>query len=62
MTRSRFFTPAEVAAHNAPDDLWVSFLGKVVDLTSLAKQHAGPGRSKMHIHLIMKSSRQAISC
>ena len=41
MTRPRFFTPAEVAAHNAPDDLWVSFLGKVFDLTSLAKKHAG---------------------
>ncbi|XP_061664666.1 cytochrome b5 domain-containing protein 1 isoform X2 [Syngnathoides biaculeatus] len=39
--RPRFFTPAQVAAHNTAADLWVSFLGKVCDLTPLMKQHEG---------------------
>ena len=37
----RYFTSGEVAAHNSADDLWVSFLGYVYDLTPLAKEHAG---------------------
>ncbi|XP_074555159.1 cytochrome b5 domain-containing protein 1 [Halichoeres trimaculatus] len=41
MDRPRFFTPAEVAAHNTAADLWVSFLGKVCDLTPLMEQHKG---------------------
>ncbi len=40
-TRQKYFTPAQVAAHNSPDDIWVSFLGKVYDLTPLIKKHAG---------------------
>eukprot|EP00053_Salpingoeca_punica_P000359 m.28331 g.28331 ORF g.28331 m.28331 type:complete len:222 (+) comp10256_c0_seq1:136-801(+) len=39
--RPRYYTPAEVAAHNPESDLWVSFLGGVYDLTSLAKEHEG---------------------
>lgn len=35
--RSRYYTPNEVALHNTPSDLWVSFLGKVYDLTELVK-------------------------
>ena len=35
--RSRYYTPNEVALHNTPSDLWVSFLGKVYDLTDLVK-------------------------
>mmetsp|Transcript_38151 Transcript_38151/g.90139 ORF Transcript_38151/g.90139 Transcript_38151/m.90139 type:complete len:236 (-) Transcript_38151:101-808(-) len=36
------FTQAEVAAHNSPyDDCWVSFLGRVYDLTKLI--HDNPG-------------------
>ncbi|XP_068163036.1 cytochrome b5 domain-containing protein 1-like [Antennarius striatus] len=37
----RYFTPAEVAEHNTAADLWVSFLGKVCDLTPLVTQHEG---------------------
>eukprot|EP00052_Salpingoeca_macrocollata_P026688 m.249156 g.249156 ORF g.249156 m.249156 type:complete len:324 (+) comp22621_c0_seq1:3169-4140(+) len=38
---NRYFTPAEVAEHNTETDLWVSFLGKVCDLTKLAAKHTG---------------------
>lgn len=41
----RYFTPAEVAEHNLPEDLWVSYLGSVYDLTPLAQEHKGEGRS-----------------
>lgn len=41
MGRPKYFTPAEVAAHNTADDLWVSFLGKVCDLTPLMSRHKG---------------------
>ncbi|KAM8882232.1 cytochrome b5 domain-containing protein 1 [Synchiropus picturatus] len=37
--RPNFFTPTQVAAHNTTTDLWVSYLGKVCDLTPLAMQH-----------------------
>ncbi|XP_027628947.1 cytochrome b5 domain-containing protein 1 isoform X2 [Tupaia chinensis] len=37
----RFFTPAEVAEHNQPEDLWVSYLGYVYDLTPLAQEYKG---------------------
>uniref|UniRef100_A0A8D3CYR4 Cytochrome b5 domain-containing protein 1 n=1 Tax=Scophthalmus maximus TaxID=52904 RepID=A0A8D3CYR4_SCOMX len=39
--KPRFFTPAEVAAHNTADDLWVSFLGKVCDLSPLMTRYRG---------------------
>ncbi|KAK2863514.1 hypothetical protein Q5P01_003047 [Channa striata] len=41
MGRPKYFTPAEVSAHNTADDLWVSFLGKVCDLTPLMSQYKG---------------------
>ncbi|XP_076580778.1 cytochrome b5 domain-containing protein 1 [Chaetodon auriga] len=41
MERQTYFTPAEVAAHNTAADLWVSFLGKVCDLSPLMKRHKG---------------------
>ncbi|XP_070849681.1 cytochrome b5 domain-containing protein 1 isoform X2 [Chaetodon trifascialis] len=41
MERPTYFTPAEVAAHNTAADLWVSFLGKVCDLTPLMKRYKG---------------------
>lgn len=41
MTRPRFFTAAEVAAHNTAADLWVSFLGRVCDLSPLVTRFAG---------------------
>lgn len=36
-----YYTPHEVSQHNVEDDLWVSFLGKVVNLTALAQAHKG---------------------
>lgn len=39
--RSRYYTPNEVALHNTPNDLWVSFLGKVYDLTVLVTNNKG---------------------
>ncbi|XP_054565680.1 cytochrome b5 domain-containing protein 1 isoform X3 [Eptesicus fuscus] len=39
--RRRYFTPVEVAEHNQPEDLWVSYLGCVYDLTPLAQEHKG---------------------
>lgn len=37
----RYFTPVEVAQHNQPEDLWVSYLGYVYDLTPLAQEYKG---------------------
>ena len=37
----RYYTPAEVAAHNRADDLWVSFFGRVHDLTTLVANNPG---------------------
>ncbi|KAM6909524.1 cytochrome b5 domain-containing protein 1 [Xenentodon cancila] len=41
MDRPRYFTPTDVAAHTAVDDLWVSFLGKVCDLSALTSSLEG---------------------
>ena len=41
MVRSKFYTPNEVSVHNTMEDLWVSFLGKVYDLTPLCKKFKG---------------------
>uniref|UniRef100_A0A3Q1F2P6 Cytochrome b5 domain-containing protein 1 n=1 Tax=Acanthochromis polyacanthus TaxID=80966 RepID=A0A3Q1F2P6_9TELE len=41
MGRPKFFTPSEVAAHNSAADIWVSFLGKVFDLSPLMDRHGG---------------------
>ncbi|XP_028853791.1 cytochrome b5 domain-containing protein 1 [Denticeps clupeoides] len=41
MQRPKYFAPAEVAAHNTPDDLWVSYLGTVHDLTPLVEEFRG---------------------
>ncbi|KAG8236761.1 hypothetical protein J437_LFUL015826, partial [Ladona fulva] len=40
-TLASYFTPYEVALHNSKDDLWVSYLGRVYDLTSLVKEFYG---------------------
>ncbi|XP_049622148.1 cytochrome b5 domain-containing protein 1 [Suncus etruscus] len=37
----RFFTPSEVAQHNQLQDLWVSYLGSVYDLTPLVEAYKG---------------------
>ena len=39
--RPKYFTPNEVSIHNTLKDIWVSFLGKVYDLTPLCKKYAG---------------------
>ncbi|GCB83511.1 hypothetical protein scyTo_0024068, partial [Scyliorhinus torazame] len=41
MLHSRFFSSREVAVHNSMGDLWVSFLGKVYDLSLLTQQFKG---------------------
>ncbi|GAB1602139.1 cytochrome b5 domain-containing protein 1-like [Argonauta hians] len=37
----RYFTPKEIAPHNFPDDLWVSYMGKVYDFTELCVKEKG---------------------
>lgn len=39
--RPRYFTPNEVSIHNTAKDCWVSFLGKVYDLTPFIEANAG---------------------
>eukprot|EP00035_Acanthoeca_spectabilis_P005088 m.110025 g.110025 ORF g.110025 m.110025 type:complete len:227 (+) comp12866_c0_seq1:2275-2955(+) len=39
LLRPKYYTPFEVSLHNHEDDLWVSFLGVVYDLTSLVSTH-----------------------
>lgn len=39
--RPKYFTSNEVAIHNTSDDIWVSFLGKVYNLTPLCERHKG---------------------
>ena len=41
MSTPRFYTPGEVAAHNVPSDCWVSYLGKVFNLTPLCEEFSG---------------------
>lgn len=41
----RYYTPSEVAEHNQPEDLWVSYLGFVYDLTPLVQEFKGRGRA-----------------
>lgn len=38
---TKYYTPGEVAAHNTHSDCWVSFLGKVYDLTELCQNNSG---------------------
>ncbi len=37
----KYYTPNEVSVHNTLEDLWVSFLGNVYDLTPLVQKHKG---------------------
>ncbi|KAG7464641.1 hypothetical protein MATL_G00167750 [Megalops atlanticus] len=41
MHRPKYFTPTEVSQHNTVGDIWVSYLGKVYDLTPLVNEHKG---------------------
>ena len=35
----QIYAPFEVVIHNSPSDCWVSFLGKVFDITPIIKQY-----------------------
>ena len=37
----RYFTPSEVEFHNSPSDLWLSWQGRVYDLTKLSEEKKG---------------------
>ncbi|XP_039250818.2 cytochrome b5 domain-containing protein 1-like [Styela clava] len=39
--RPSFYTPNEVGLHNTIKDVWVSYLGKVYDLTPLCEEYSG---------------------
>ncbi|KAM4038265.1 cytochrome b5 domain-containing protein 1 [Anomaloglossus baeobatrachus] len=39
--RAPYYTPREVSRHCSISDLWVSYLGRVYDLTPLATEHRG---------------------
>lgn len=41
LVRPKFYTPKEVSVHNTPEDLWVSFLGRVYNLTPLCEKYKG---------------------
>jgi hypothetical protein len=41
MRPTKYFTPTEVSLHNTLGDLWVSYLGKVYDLTPLVNEFKG---------------------
>uniref|UniRef100_UPI00358E2C9D cytochrome b5 domain-containing protein 1 n=1 Tax=Myxine glutinosa TaxID=7769 RepID=UPI00358E2C9D len=38
---TKYFLPREVAAHNKPEDMWLSFLGKVYNVTPLYYKYKG---------------------
>ncbi|XP_071945079.1 cytochrome b5 domain-containing protein 1-like [Antedon mediterranea] len=39
--RPRYYTPNEVLAHSTLQDIWISFLGKVYNLTPLCEKYTG---------------------
>lgn len=41
MLRPKYFTPKEVSLHNTLGDIWVSYLGKVYNLTPLEEEYKG---------------------
>ena len=49
MTRPKYYTPQEVAVHNTMEDLWVSFLGKVYNLTPLCEKYRGKQTGFAHL-------------
>lgn len=44
----KYYTPNEVSLHNSMDDLWISWLGNVYNLTALASEFRG--KKKIQIH------------
>ena len=53
----RFYTPYDVSLHNTANDLWVSFFGRVWDLTLLVQENI---KSKL-CEPIIRSSGKDIS-
>lgn len=51
MPGPKYFTPNEVSVHNTIGDLWVSFLGKVYNLTALLQDYKGKGLELNHLQL-----------
>jgi len=41
LVHSEFYTPAEVASHDAASDVWISFLGQVYDVTAVVRENEG---------------------
>lgn len=39
--RIRIFTPSDVAEHNTEESIWISYKGKVLDVTSFLPDHPG---------------------
>ncbi|XP_047125426.1 cytochrome b5 domain-containing protein 1 [Hydra vulgaris] len=48
--RPKYFTPFEVSLHNTEKDIWVSYLGKVYDLSPLCAQYQGDTLLKPILH------------
>ncbi|XP_013855432.1 cytochrome b5 domain-containing protein 1 [Austrofundulus limnaeus] len=58
MDRPRYFLPSEVAAHRTAADPWVSFLGRVLDLSPLVTRFHGD----VLLLPLLESAGQDISC
>ena len=54
--RPKYYTPNEVNIHNTLKDLWVSFLGKVYDLTPMCERHAGTQCNSLQFDFILVDS------
>ncbi len=51
--RQPYFSKDEVALHNVQSDCWVSFFGKVYDLTALVNEHKGWHAHNFCSHLLL---------
>ncbi len=52
--RPKYFTPNEVSIHNTAKDMWVSFLGKVYDLTPFIEENTGKFKLKLFLKVMIK--------